>query len=89
VDSPLIPEAIHGIVGDEVERLIEWKDHVTGLADLPPSLAERAPVEDLVVVGPFSRSESGDGSVVVFEVERVASRILTNVDPAATTLVIE
>ena len=47
----LVPEAVEGIIGDEVEGVVEREDDATDRPDMLPSLSERAPVENLVVVG--------------------------------------
>src|SRR4051794_38928337 len=45
-----MPEAVHGVLGDEFQRIHEGKDHAAERTDGAPSLAEGAPVKDLETI---------------------------------------
>src|SRR5262249_15800271 len=79
------PEAIEGVVGDELEGLLEAEDRPER-ADGAPSLVVWVPVQDLEEALPLG-SEACHGDAVVFPHEGVAAGVLADGDAAAVLIV--
>src|SRR4051812_14359643 len=82
-----MPEAVHGVLGDEFERIHEGKDHAAERTDGAPSLAEGAPVKDLEAISLLPRPQPRDRDPRVDLDQSIPMSVLANGDPAALLVV--